>query len=69
MIQRCLTKNRNKLGNVVEYIRGRGGTCEVSRDKRARVSPVTSSYYIVKKPIKEYLEFHDLPSPLCILMP
>ena len=38
---RRLTKNRNRLENVVEDIRGRGGTCEVSRDERARVSPVT----------------------------
>ena len=38
---RRLTKNRNRSGNVVEYIRGRGGTCEVSRDERAWVSPAT----------------------------
>ena len=38
---RRLTKNRNRSGNVVEDIRGRGGTCEVSRDERTWVSPVT----------------------------
>ena len=38
---RRLIKNRNRSGNVVEDIRGCGGTCEVSRDERARVSPVT----------------------------
>ena len=39
---RRLTKNRNSSGNVVEDIRSRGGTCEVSRDEHARVSPVTA---------------------------
>ena len=42
MIPRRLIKNRKRSGDVVEYIRGRGGTCEVSRDERARVSPVTN---------------------------
>ena len=39
---RRLTKNKNRSGNVVEDIRGRGGTCEVLQNKRTQVSPVTA---------------------------
>ena len=42
---RHLTKNRNRSGNVVEDIHSRSGTCEVSRDEHARVSPVTLPKY------------------------
>ena len=44
---------------MVEYVRGRGGTCEVSRDERARVSPVThyekENYLKVRTAVFKYI--------------
>ena len=47
---RRLTKNRNRLGNVVEDIYSRSKIYKVLRDKYIQVSPViplVSLYYII----------------------